>query len=149
MTGRRRDAPHSEWVEMYRRGIPASKIAATVGVAVTTVRYHLRMAKESEPRVQEEHLAALVPVNRVAAPSLRNLHDTLAFYSAHGRLPGTRGKTARERALGVWLLRRRQEAAEGRLSSAFHEVLAVIPGWDQPPIRKATTRHAGSSGWKR
>lgn len=137
MTGEHRTAPHPEWVEMYRRGIPASKIAATDGAAATTVRYHLQIAKKAEPRLQDEHRAALVPVVRVLAPSMRNLQDILAFYAAEDRLPGTHGRTRRERALGVWLLRRRREAADGKLSSAYREALTAIPSWDSPSTRKA------------
>jgi hypothetical protein len=40
----RRAAPHPEWVQMYRQGIPAPKIAAAAGVAKSTVRYHLHIA---------------------------------------------------------------------------------------------------------
>lgn len=137
MTEGRRRAPHSEWVEMYRRGIPASKIAATEGAAVTTVRYHLQIAGTADPRLRYEHRRALVPVVRVPAPSLRNLQDTVDFYKTEGRLPRTYGKTPRERALGVWLLRRRKEAADGKLSSTYREVLETIPGWDRPSTRKA------------
>jgi hypothetical protein len=122
---------------MYRRGIPTSKIAATVGAAATTVRYHLQMAKKAEPRLQDEHRAALVPVARVLTPSMRNLRDILTFYAIEDRLPLSHGKTPRERALGVWLLRRRREAAEGNLASAYRDALAAIPGWDSPSTRKA------------
>jgi hypothetical protein len=41
VTEARRAAPDEEFVLMYRRGIPASKIAAIEGVAKTIVRYHL------------------------------------------------------------------------------------------------------------
>ena len=137
MTEGRRTAPHSEWVAMYRRGIPTSKIAATDGAAVTTVRYHLQIAAKADPRLRDEHRGALVPVARVPEPSRRNLQDTLAFYTAEGRLPATHGKTPRERALGVWLLRRRQEAMEGKLSRTYQVALATVPGWDRPSTRKA------------
>ena len=73
MTEGRRAAPHPEWVEMYRRGIPASTIAATHPAAVTAVRYHLQIAAKVDPGLRTEHRAALVPVVRVPAPSLRNL----------------------------------------------------------------------------
>jgi hypothetical protein len=40
----------------------------------------------------------------------------VAFFKAAGTLPTTGGSTARERALGLWLHRRRMEAAAGTLS---------------------------------
>jgi hypothetical protein len=122
---------------MNRKGIPVSKIAATDDASVTTVRYHLKIAAKADQGLRAEHAAAMVPVVRVAAPSQRNLQDVLAFYAAEGRLPGSLGKTLRERALGVWLLRRRQEAAEGVLASAYREALGAIPGWDRPSTRRA------------
>lgn len=85
---------------MYRQGIPTSKIAAAAGVAATTVRYHLQIAARAEPGIREEHKAALPAVapqpNQVG---LRNLADRIAFHQAHGRLPSSHGKSARERAL--------------------------------------------------
>lgn len=45
----RRTAPHGEWVEMYRRGISPSRIAVVDAAPVTTVRYHLQVAKKLEP----------------------------------------------------------------------------------------------------
>lgn len=45
----RRPAPDSEWVLMYRQGIPARKIAAVAGAAETTVRYHIAIAAKQDP----------------------------------------------------------------------------------------------------
>lgn len=122
---------------MYRRGIPASKIAATEGAAETTIRYHLQIAAKANPRLRNEHRAALVPTARVQDASLRNLQVTLAFYTEEGRFPGIHGETPRERALGVWLWRRRQEATEGKLSPAYREALSTLLGWDRQSTRKA------------
>jgi hypothetical protein len=41
-----------------------------------------------------------------------------------------------ERALAVWLQRRRQDAGRGALSPMYAEGLKAIPGWDQQPSRK-------------
>ncbi|WP_142059537.1 helicase associated domain-containing protein [Pseudarthrobacter sp. B4EP4b] len=134
----RRTAPDPEWVQMYRQGIPTSKIAAAAGVAATTVRYHLQIAARAEPGIREEHKAALPAVapqpNQVG---LRNLADLLAFHQVHGRLPSSHGKSARERALESWLANRRRQAAEGTLSPAYREGLAVIPDWDKTSRSKA------------
>jgi Helicase associated domain len=134
----KRVAPDPEFVRMYRKGIPTSKIAALEGIAETTVRYHLQLAASADPCLRDEHRAALNPAGpRTPAAGLRNLAGVLAFYEAEGRLPVTHGKSARERALGVWLLRRRQEAAGGTLSPAYRDALGAIPSWDKPSTRKA------------
>jgi hypothetical protein len=59
MTDVRRTAPHGEWVQMYRRGIPPSRIAVLHAAPVTTVRYHLQVAKKLEPELEADHAAAL------------------------------------------------------------------------------------------
>lgn len=131
-------APRAEWVEMYRRGITAARIAALVDAPSSTVRYHLQAAKKADPGLPAEHQAAQVaPAKRTPKLGLRNLADVIAFHQSEGRLPGTGGKTPREKALGVWLHRRRQEAAAGTLVPAYRDALAIIPGWDRPSTRKA------------
>lgn len=137
MTETRRTAPDPELVQMYRQGLPSPKIAATKGMAASTVRYHLHLAVQAEPRLRDAHKAALGAVTRESSAGLRNLADTVAFYRAEGRLPTTGASTARERALGVWLYRRRQEATAGTLSAAYREVLSVLPGWNAGPSYKA------------
>jgi hypothetical protein len=130
-------APRAEWVEMYRRGLSAAKIAVLVNTPASTVRYHLQVAKRSDTGLQAEHQAAMAtPARRTPKKGLRNLADVLAFHQLTGRLPRSHGKTSRERSLGVWLARRRQEAASGTLSPAYRNALAVIPGWDMPSTRK-------------
>lgn len=134
----KRVAPDPEFVLMYRRGIPTSRIAAIQDVAETTVRYHLQIAARAEPGLRDEHKAALPPsARRTPEAGLRNLANVIAFHEVEGRLPVTYGKSARERALGAWLVHRRREAAQGTLSSFYREALAVIPGWDEPSTRKA------------
>lgn len=131
-------APRAEWVEMYRRGLSASRIAVLVDAPSSTVRYHLQAAKKADPGLLAEHQAAHVaPAKRTPKSGLRNLADVIAFHQSEGRLPGTGGTTPREKALGVWLHRRRQEAAAGTLSPVYRDALAVIPGWEKPSTRKA------------
>lgn len=138
MTDARRTAPDPEFVQLYRRGMQTSKIAAWAGVAKTTVRYHLQLAATQDPSLRDEHKAALVaPAPRTSEAGLRNLVAVLAFYEAQGRLPVGHGKTARERALGSWLANRRRQSGEGTLSPMYRDTLAVIPGWDRPSTRKA------------
>ncbi|MGX1163485.1 helicase associated protein [Arthrobacter sp. SLBN-100] len=138
MTEARRAAPDPGFVRQYRQGTPASKIATAAGVAETTVRYHLQIAAREDPRIRDEHQAALAPATpRTTEAGLRNLADVLEFHEAHGRLPVSHGKTARERALAAWLANRRRQSAEGGLSRTYRDALAVIPGWDKPSTRKA------------
>ncbi|MET3164792.1 UNVERIFIED_ORG: hypothetical protein ABIB19_003223 [Arthrobacter sp. UYEF10] len=58
--------------------------------------------------------------------------------------PGHGRSTARERALGVWLHRRRQDAAAGTLSPAY-QALNVIPDWDKQP----TQSEVNAARWDR
>lgn len=130
MTKQHRTAPDPEWAQMYRQGIPTPKIAAVAGMAESTVRYHLALAAKADPSLRTDHKTAVGKVSRRTAAGERNLRDVLAFHQDEGRLPTTGGKTARERALGVWLHRRRQEAARGILSPVHREALGVILGWE-------------------
>ncbi|WP_227008360.1 helicase associated domain-containing protein [Pseudarthrobacter sp. AB1] len=119
-------------------GISAARIAVLEGTPASTVRYHLQAAKRADPGLPAEHQAALAtPTRRTPKAGLRNLADVLAFHQSTGRLPVSHGKSARERALGVWLARRRREAVEGTLSPAYADALVAIPGWDRPSTRKA------------
>lgn len=136
MTRLKRSAPDAEWVQMYRQGIPTPKIAAGAGVAETTVRYHLAIAARLEPSIRNEHRGAATTLPRITSAGRQNLEDILDLYEAEGRLPTTADSSARERALGVWLHRRRQEAARGDLAPTYKEALDVIPGWRGPSTKK-------------
>lgn len=97
----RRVAPDPEFVLMYRKGIPTSKIAAIEDVAETTVRYHLQIAARAEPGIRDEHKAALTfPAPRMAEAGLRNLADILAFHESEGRLPVTHGEIGKGACIG-------------------------------------------------
>lgn len=132
MTKKHRPAPDPELVQMYRQGIPSPKIATSTGIAESTVRYHLGVAFKADPGLRDAHNAALGAVTRPTA-GLRNLKDVVASFTAEGRLPTTGGKTARERALGAWLLRQRKLSAAGAISPMHREGLSVIPDWDTGP----------------
>ncbi|WP_248761364.1 Helicase associated domain protein [Pseudarthrobacter sp. SSS035] len=128
-----RTAPHPEWVQMYRQGLTTAKIAATAGIGQSTVRYHLAIAAAAEPSIRDDHRNATrtAPATRITADGLRNLDDTLALYRAEGRLPSSSSPSARERALAMWLVRRRQDHDQGSLSPTYSEGLQEIPGWEQ------------------
>jgi hypothetical protein len=137
VAGLKRTAPDLEWVQMYRQGITTPKIAAIAGAAESTVRYHLAIAAKLEPSIRDEHRWAAIVPPRITAAGRRNLEEVLALYRAEGRLPTTSGPTARERRLGVWLHRRRQEAAQAVLSPIYMDALGAVPGWDTPSSKKA------------
>lgn len=133
----RRTAPHGEWVEMYRRGIPPSRIAVLHSARVTTVRYHLQVAKKIESGLEAEHDRALPKPVGPSAEVLQMMQDVLAFYRAEDRMPSARAKSPQEARLGRWLYLRRKEAKKGTLSPAVRDGLDVIPGWDQASPKKA------------
>lgn len=137
MTEAKRPAPHPEWVQMYRQGIPSPAIAAASGVGRSTVRYHLHIAAQAEPSIRDEHRAAAGAPVQPSGAGLRNMENIVALYKTEGRLPSFKGKTPGERALAVWLQRRRQDANRGALSPIYREGLKAIPGWNQQPGRKA------------
>lgn len=144
MVTKRRTAPDPEWVQMYRQGIPSPKIAAGAGAAESTVRYHLHRAAQQDPGLRAAHKAAVSRSGRATSAGLQNLNDTIAFYDEEGRLPTTGGKTARERSLGVWLHRRRQDAAAGNLLPVYREGLSNVPVWHQTPTRDLEARWAAT-----
>lgn len=137
MTEVKRPAPHPEWVQMYRQGIPSPAIAAAAGVAKSTVRYHLHIAAQADPSIRDEHRASAWAPGRPSGAGLRNMENLIALYTTEGRLPSFKGTSPGERALAVWLQRRRQDASRGALSPIYREGLKAIPGWDQQPSRKA------------
>lgn len=144
MTQIKRPAPNPEWVLMYRKGIPAPKIAAGAGVAASVIRYHLAIAAKQDAGLRQEHAAALPATPpRVTDAGRRNLADVLAFYEAEGRLP-VNGRSPQESALAEWLARRRKQAAQGSLSLVYAQALDAIPGWRAYP----TKRDADAARWK-
>jgi hypothetical protein len=134
---KRRSAPDPEWVEMYRRGIPPSRIAVLDSAPVTTVRYHLQVAKKIEPELAAEHAAALPKPVGPSSAVLQMMEDVVAFYRADGRLPSARAKSHQEATLGRWHYLRRKEARQGTLSPALRDGLDVLPDWDQASPKKA------------
>ena len=90
-----RKAPNAEWVAMYQKGIPTSKIASIEGVAESTVRYHLGIAARTEPDIKAEHKTSRGPVSPATAGGLQHMADTISFYEREGRLPSSNGYTPR------------------------------------------------------
>lgn len=141
---KRRRTPHPEWVLMYRKGIPAAKIAALTRVAESVVRHHIAIAAKQDPVLRAEHQAALPPAPAmITEAGQRNVDDIVEFYALEGRLP-VNGRSARESALAGWLTRRRKQAATGTLSPAYARALDSIPNWREVP----TKRDTDAARWK-
>jgi hypothetical protein len=126
-----RRAPDLEWVEMYRRGMTTTSIAKIMGAGASTVRYHLRLAVQTDPTLRDQHTSAARNPARVTVDGLANMADLVALHEYEGRLPSTKSKHARERALAVWLLRRRQDFDAGKLAPEYREGLETVPEWEQ------------------
>jgi hypothetical protein len=47
-TRRREAAPNPEWVLMYEGGLPGRRMAELASVPVSTVSYHLRLARAAD-----------------------------------------------------------------------------------------------------
>ncbi|WP_258804211.1 Helicase associated domain protein [Pseudarthrobacter sp. NS4] len=129
----KRPAPHQEWVQLYRQGLTITKIAAAARVGESTVRYHLTLAAAKDPSLREDHRSAIMaaPTTRVTSDGLQNLEDTLDLYRTEGRLPSTKSPRARERALAMWLSRRRKDLDRGTLPRIYRNGLQEIPGWER------------------
>lgn len=137
MTGVRRQAPDPEWVQMYRQGVPVSRIAVLAGAAEATVRYHLQIAARAEPSLQGEHARTVQrPAKKLDERGLKNVADIVALYRAEGRLPSSKSTSTRERSLESWLAAKRQQSHNGTLSPVYRDGLREIPGWDTPRRQK-------------
>ncbi|MBT2568160.1 helicase associated domain-containing protein [Arthrobacter sp. ISL-85] len=143
MTQTTRQAPNPEWVQMYRAGIAATKIAAVTEAPHSVIRYHLAIAAKQDPGLRAAHKSAAPVPARVTGPGKRNLEDVLTFYATEGRLPVT-GRSRRESTLAEWLTRRRKDAAAGALSPAYATALDAIPNWRD----HSTKRDADAARWK-
>ncbi|MDP9696139.1 UNVERIFIED_ORG: hypothetical protein J2X79_003718 [Arthrobacter globiformis] len=128
----RRSAPYQEWVLMYRKGLSRGQIADFTGAAPATVGYHLRLARERDPGLQNEHeTAARKPA--VTGQGRERLGQLAAFVQEVGRYPSRNSDDGAERTLAGWLQRRRREAAAGTLTPAYLQALAGLPGWQGSP----------------
>jgi hypothetical protein len=133
-TGGRRDAAsNEEWVLMYRNGLPGRRIAELADVSVSTVSYHLRLARAADPELRAAHDQATQSRARVTARGLEQMRQLVTLVQETGRLPSRNAESTAERTLSMWLQRRREDARAGTLAPAFREGLAVLPGWETKP----------------
>ncbi|WP_454700058.1 helicase associated domain-containing protein [Arthrobacter humicola] len=131
---KRSAAPKAEWVLMYRGGLGRTRIAALTGSPASTVGYHLAVARAADPGLESAHQEAADGKSpRVSAHGLERMRELVAVVQETGRYPSPRARAAAERSLGVWLERRRREAAQGTLAPVYREGLGVLPGWQGAP----------------
>ncbi|WP_235347319.1 helicase associated domain-containing protein [Arthrobacter sp. SPG23] len=136
MTSRsQRRAPDAEWVLMYRKGLTRARIAELEKVPISTVAYHLAVARAQDAGLQEAHEVAAggAPAARVTVQTMQRMNDLIAMVRTEGRYPSSKADAAAERSLAVWLQRRRRDAAEGRLAPEVRDGLACLPGWPGIP----------------
>ncbi|MEK0153451.1 hypothetical protein [Arthrobacter oryzae] len=106
------------------------RIAALTGAPATTVGYHLAVARAGDPGLEAAHEEAVAGKTlRVSAQGLARMQELVAMVHEAERYPSPRAGTAAERSLGVWLERRRREAAQGTLAAEYREGLGVLWGW--------------------
>lgn len=118
---------------MYRKGLSRKKIAELARVKVSTVAYHLSVAKAADPGLRTEHRAAAEESGRRTAPGLKRLYQVLAMVEATGRYPSRNAEDKVERELAQWLRRRRRDAEAGLLNPVIREGLSVLPDWERKP----------------
>jgi hypothetical protein len=112
---------------MYRKGLNRGQIANLTGAAPATIGYHLGLARTQDPNLQNEHdVAARKP--GVTGQGRERLQQLVAFVQDTGRYPARSSDDVSERTLAAWLQRRRREAADGTISPAYGQALAVLPG---------------------
>jgi hypothetical protein len=117
---------------MYRKGLSRGQIAELTRAAPATVGYHLRLARERDSGLQDEHEAAARKPQAIGQARER-LDQLAAFVQETGRYPSRSSGDAEERTLAGWLQRRRREAADGTLAPVYLQGLAVLPGWQGTP----------------
>jgi len=94
------------------------------------VGYHLAVARAGDPGLEAAHEEAVAGKKlRVSADGLARMQELVAMVHETERYPSPRAGTAAERSPGVWLERRRREAAQGTLAAEYREGLGVPWGW--------------------
>jgi hypothetical protein len=51
--------PNPEWVLLYQSGLTRGQISARTGGPISTVGYHLAVARAQDPTLQDQLLAAM------------------------------------------------------------------------------------------
>jgi hypothetical protein len=131
-------APNAEWVLMYRKGLSRDRIAALVEAPLSTVGYHLTIARATDPGLELDHQTAAgrKPAHDTAQ-GLERMQQLLAPVQETGRYPSRNSLSDTERTLAAWLQRRREDARADTLAQAYRDGLAVLPDWQTPPRAEA------------
>jgi hypothetical protein len=119
---------------MYRKGLGRDRISVLVEAPLSTVGYHLTIARANDPGLELDHQAAAgAKPARVAAQGLERMRQLIALVHETGRYPSRNSPSETERTLAAWLQRQRQDARADTLAQAYRDGLAVLPGWQTPP----------------
>ncbi|MDQ0672989.1 hypothetical protein QFZ36_000550 [Pseudarthrobacter siccitolerans] len=102
-------------------------------MAETAAGYQLAIAAGQGAGIGAEHQVEL-PVSPQPAPG--NWKDMIASYKAENRSP-TSSRSPQEKALAVWLHRRRQAPAEGSLSPAYADAVTETAASPQVTVTSA------------
>lgn len=124
------DSLHPEWDLMYRKGLSVSKIASLCGAVKGTVDRHIRLRKQADSSLQEDH------ENNRPAPKPRpswyvTLEAVAFFHAQHGVYPTPSADPEVDR-LARWLTAQRAALRAQALTQAKHEALRVLPQWSEP-----------------
>ncbi|WP_024365319.1 helicase associated domain-containing protein [Arthrobacter sp. TB 26] len=127
-----REAGSAEWVIMYRKGLTPVRIAALCEVPAQKVTRALRLAKQRQPSLEEEHLANAPKPGPVSAHWAKRCGELARFFAENGRMPFAKGHGA-ESGLGRWLAQQRAAAARDDLPEEKRLALATAGDWEATP----------------
>ena len=116
---------------------------------VTTVRYHLQVAKKIESGLEGEHAAALPKPVGPSASVLQVMRDVVAFYRADGRLPSARAKSPREATLVGGSTSGARKHRRGPSPPLSVTAWTSFPAGIKPPLRRPKMRPDGRSVFSR
>lgn len=118
---------------MYRRGLSASRIAATGDVPVPKVRRALGSAKRSDQGLETEHLSNVPEETALSRRWTQRCEELTDFIARNGRLPFARGHGDVESRLARWLARQRSAASLNDLPVEKRRALAALGDWERTP----------------
>lgn len=134
---------------MYRAGVPGRRIAELAGVPVSTVSYHLSLARATDPGLGPAHEeAATARPFRVTRRGLDRMEQLITMVQETGRYPSRNAAATAERSLAAWLQHRREDAWAGTLLRLSGRAWPCCPaGKTSPALRP--TRNGGRNASSR
>lgn len=128
------DTDSSEWIIMYRQGLPVARIAELCGVKIQAVKRAIDRALRLEPELEQEHQARTqTPTSPISAAWRARSEELAQFISSHGRPPFGSGHGPLESSLGRWLAKQRAAALKGELTEEKRRALDQAGDWEKLP----------------